>query len=136
MQRGRSALWPAGNNTSSASPKNGSRKCKSGSMPAVNFRMPCAKCSLPTRNCWYWHVNNVIDERSYPTAPVELRHAVPGFAIVFPIARRWSTSTTDSRQSFALVDADRPSAAHLGFPCRGKVGAFLGTSGSGGEQVV
>src|SRR5216684_5298103 len=117
-------------------PKNGSRKSKNRSMQAVNFRMPCARCSPLTRNCWYWLVNNVIDERPQPTPPLDLRHAVPGFAVLFPISRRWSAPTTNPRQSFALVSVDRPSATRLHFSCRGKVGALLRTSCAGGEHVI
>src|ERR1700739_5184155 len=98
--------------------------------------MPCAKCSRPTRNCWCWLVNNFIDERSQPTPPVDLRHAVSGFAILFAISWRWPATTTNSRQSLALVSVDRPSAARLLVPGRGKVGALLGTPGSGGEPVL
>src|SRR6266566_2755790 len=89
-----------------------------------------------TRNCWSWPVNNVIDERPHPTPPLDVRHAGPGFAVLFPISRRWSAPTTNSRPSFALVSADRPSATRLPFSCRGTVGALLRTSGAGGEHVL
>src|SRR5713101_6326691 len=78
----------------------------------------------------------VIDERPHPTPPLDVRHAGPGFAVLFPISRRWSAPTTNSRPSFALVSADRPSAARLPFSCRGTVGALLRTSGAGGEHVL